>query len=193
MATVHHSWEAQGVFATRLYSPLRCVAWVEQAKRSRQWCEAEVAIDESGNSGANPTSRWARILHGPIADKVRRDFESRIRREITPLIRGTWGANLRQCHGTQLIRYRKGGHYVPHSDVGTGDLARRLFTVLCYLNEDFRGGRTGFPSLGYSATPQAGKVIVFPSSYLHCAEPVVHGQKFVALTWLCGPAPVRWI
>jgi predicted 2-oxoglutarate/Fe(II)-dependent dioxygenase YbiX len=193
MTAALYTWETQGIFATQLYAPRSCAAMVARAKKAQEWCDAEIVIDEHGASQANPASRWARILRGPLAASMEREFEERIRRLVKPLIQNIWGANLSECRGTQLIRYRKGGHYVPHSDVGSGELANRYFTVLCYLNENFEGGKTRFPSLRHAATPSAGKAIVFPSSYLHCAEPVMQGGKFILLTWVCGPVPVRWI
>jgi len=193
MLHARHSWEAHGIFAMRLCSPRRCAEWVEQAKRARQWTEAEIAVDEFGTFRANSASRWARVLQGPVAGDVGTAFENAIRQQTIPLVRRIWGVSLSECRGTQLIRYREGGHYVPHSDVGTNELAERYFTALCYLNDNFEGGRTGFPSLAYSAAPSRGKAIIFPSFYWHSAEPVVQGEKFILLTWLCGPSPVRWI
>jgi predicted 2-oxoglutarate/Fe(II)-dependent dioxygenase YbiX len=93
--------------------------------------------------------------------------------------------------GTQIIRYRKGGRYVAHTDAGV-DYAERYFSVVCYLNDDFTGGLTSFPSLEYSTRPQTGKAIIFPSRYFHCAEPVSSGEKFIFLTWVCGPIPITW-
>jgi predicted 2-oxoglutarate/Fe(II)-dependent dioxygenase YbiX len=100
---------------------------------------------------------------------------------------------LSECQGTQLVRYKPGGHYVPHTDAGADEFANRYFTVLCYLNQDFEGGKTSFPSLNYAATPRAGKALIFPATYLHCAEPVVRGEKLILLSWVCGPVPIRWV
>lgn len=193
MKAASYTWETQGIFATQLYTHRSCAAMVARAKKEKRWCQAEIVIDEHGASQANPASRWARILQGSIAATMERDFEKKIQRLVKPLVQNIWGVNLSECCGTQLIRYRKGGHYIPHSDAGSGELANRYFTVLCYLNDDFEGGKTRFPSLEHAATPTAGKAIVFPSGYLHCAEPVVEGGKFILLTWMCGPVPICWI
>ncbi|MGA8311890.1 MAG: 2OG-Fe(II) oxygenase, partial [Terriglobales bacterium] len=95
--------------------------------------------------------------------------------------------------GTEIVRYSPGGHYVPHKDANELELANRYFTVLCYLNDSFEEGKTSFTSLNFTAAPAAGKTLVFPSRYLHCAEPVTRGEKFVFITWLCGPPPIKWI
>jgi predicted 2-oxoglutarate/Fe(II)-dependent dioxygenase YbiX len=141
----------------------------------------------------DPAARAARILQGVRAAGIEREFEEKIHGVVRPLIKRIWDVNLSECQGTQLVRYKPGGHYVPHTDAGVDEFANRYFTVLCYLNQDFEGGKTSFPSLNYAATPQTGKAIIFPASYLHCAEPVVSGEKLILLSWVCGPVPVRWV
>ncbi len=83
---------------------------------------------------------------------------------IKPLIKRIFGVSLSKHVDTQILRYPPGGHYIPHQDVGS-DLLDRYFTVVCYLNDDFEGGRTWFPSLNYSVVPQAGKAVFFPASF----------------------------
>jgi predicted 2-oxoglutarate/Fe(II)-dependent dioxygenase YbiX len=61
------------------------------------------------------------------------------------------------------------------------------------LNDDFTGGRTLFPTLNYATTPAAGQAIIFPSNYLHGSEPVSRGKKFVLVSWIDGPVPIKWI
>jgi predicted 2-oxoglutarate/Fe(II)-dependent dioxygenase YbiX len=136
--------------------------------------------------------RRARILQPQFAEKIYDDFDRRMDQIVKPLIKRVWKANLEEHAGTQFIRYLPNGHYEPHKDSGL-DLNDRYFTVLCYLNDDFDGGYTSFPYLDYCAVPKAGKAIIFPSRYMHCAEPVLRGEKFVALTWVMGPAPLDWI
>ena len=99
---------------------------------------------------------------------------------------------MNEVSGTQMIRYGKGGHYIPHADAGR-DLPERYFTVVCYLNDDSEGGDTSFPALGATVKPKTGQAIVFPARYLHCAEPVTRGEKFVLIAWVCGPVPIDWI
>jgi predicted 2-oxoglutarate/Fe(II)-dependent dioxygenase YbiX len=64
---------------------------------------------------------------------------------------------------------------------------------VCYLNDDFEGGRTLFPALDYAVTPEAGRAVLFPSTYLHGSEPVIKGRKFVLVSWIDGPVAVKWI
>ena len=121
------------------------------------------------------------------------DFERKIAQIVRPALRRIWGWDLADCQGTQLVRYRSGGHYLPHKDADDDGYASRYFTVLCYLNENFQGGKTRFPSLGYSAIPVTGRALIFPARFMHCAEPVLSGEKLIFLAWLSGPIPLRWI
>jgi predicted 2-oxoglutarate/Fe(II)-dependent dioxygenase YbiX len=41
--------------------------------------------------------------------------------------------------------------------------------------------------------PQAGQAILFPSNYLHGSEPVISGKKFVIVSWIDGPVPIKWL
>jgi len=136
--------------------------------------------------------RRARVLQPAFAEKIYDDFDCRMDQKVKPLIRSIWHADLKVHAGTQFIRYSPSGHYEPHTDSGL-DLNDRYFSVLCYLNDDFEGGHTSFPYLNYFAVPKRGRAIVFPSRFMHCAEPVVSGEKFVVLTWVMGPVPLDWI
>jgi Rps23 Pro-64 3,4-dihydroxylase Tpa1-like proline 4-hydroxylase len=152
----------------------------------------EIATDGTYYSAANPEIRSA-SWWCPCDDyRIFQAFDRKIDRVIKPLIRQIWGIDLADHSGTQLIRYRAGGHYVAHSDAGM-DYEDRYFTVVCYLNDDFSGGNTTFPSLNCSTAPQAGRAILFPSAYFHTAEPVLSGEKYVIVTWVTGPKPIRWI
>jgi predicted 2-oxoglutarate/Fe(II)-dependent dioxygenase YbiX len=140
-----------------------------------------------------PETRSACILNRLQAAATYDEFEEKVRVVVNPLVRQIWGVDLPRQEGTQIVRYAPGGHYIPHKDADEGELANRYFTVLCYLNDSFEGGKTSFTSLNFTAVPFPGKTLVFPSRYLHCAEPVTRGEKFVFVTWLCGSLPIKWI
>jgi predicted 2-oxoglutarate/Fe(II)-dependent dioxygenase YbiX len=131
-------------------------------------------------------------LNSPRAPHVYEQFDRRVNNVVKPLISQVWNVELTDHSGTQMIRYGEGGHYLPHADAGE-DLPDRYFTALLYLNDDFDGGHTSFPSLDAAVKPKTGQAIIFPARYLHCAEPVTRGEKFVLLTWVCGPVPINWI
>ncbi len=187
--------EAHCVFATNLYDTAHCARIVRRAKSVDEWDLAGVRVESDGNScdAVLPETRAALIVDRDRAPDLYEGYEDRVRFAIRPLVRKLWGIDLPRCEGTQLIRYKTGGHYVPHKDSDEMEFANRYFTVLCYLNDDFQGGGTRFPSLKHTVRSVPGKTLIFPSHYLHAAEPVMEGEKFILLTWMCGPAPVRWI
>jgi predicted 2-oxoglutarate/Fe(II)-dependent dioxygenase YbiX len=187
------SWkqEAHAIFAVRLYDEGQCRSIIRQASRVNGWSSAEVGGDYIRCVNKEVRAAW-------IADRAKTaaihdEFERRISRMVCPAVHRAWGCDFSNCEGTQLVRYFPGGHYVPHKDADEYGYTSRCLTVLCYLNRDFRGGETDFPSLGFRATPVPGKALIFPSRFVHCAEPVLSGEKFILLTWLCGPIPFRWM
>jgi hypothetical protein len=181
--------EASGVYRVTLYRPRYARDVVEWSKSEKGWTSAIVNEQEADGTlreVVDEDYRWASVLHPEPETKVRRDFDGRMATIVMPLVKHIWRENLSRHKGTQLVRYRPGGHYELHSDVGPST-RERFFSVLCYLNDDFEGGRTAFPSLDYSATPYAGTALVFPSTYPHRAEPVINGEKYVIVSWVLGP------
>jgi len=192
---ISYQEESNEVFSLSLYSTRSCAEIISRIRKCRGWSEARVR-KQLGNGKVRSlhlrSIRHARILDPAQAEKTYDDFERKIDQRVKPFIKQIWRADLKEHAGTQIIRYSANGHYDPHTDSGL-DLNDRYFSVLCYFNDDFEGGHTFFPYLNYRAVPKAGRAIVFPSRYMHCAEPVIAGEKFVALTWVMGPFPVEWI
>ena len=78
-----------------------------------------------------------------------------------------------------------------YRDSGTVLQARRLFTYMWYLNDDFGGGQTQFRVGGsnndiFSVAPKTGKLICFPASwyFYHRGDTVISGSKYVCTGWL---------
>jgi hypothetical protein len=190
-----HIQEVNGVLRTQLLSPSHCRSIVERVRKFPDWRQAQVSVESRPgeyDSLTRPEMRSALILSWTKAELVCREFEQQMKAVVKPLIRESWGVQLREHAGTQVLRYPPRGHYLTHQDAGP-DFPRRYFTVLCYLNEDFQGGHTYFPSLGYSAAPLCGSAVIFPARYYHCAQPVLRGEKFVIVSWIEGPAHVPWL
>jgi 2OG-Fe(II) oxygenase superfamily len=187
--------ESHEVFSVNLFNARACQSIVDRIRKSRSWSHAKVR-KHFGNGKVRSMHldcvRRACILDPAHAAQIYDGFERSIDRQIKPLIKDIWQVDLREHAGTQIIRYAPNGHYEPHTDSGL-DLNDRYFSVLCYLNDDFEGGCTFFPYLNYRATPKSGRAIVFPSRFMHCAEPVLKGEKYVALTWVMGPMPIQWL
>jgi hypothetical protein len=186
---------ARGILALPLYDAGFCRMILESVKSSGDWESATIRLQSEGghfNSVPQSEVRSATILAEHHVARLMPDFDYRLTTTINPVIKQFWGVDLQGHSGTQIVRYLPGGRYLAHADAGQ-DMQDRYFSVVCYLNSDFEGGTTWFPNLSYRAIPQSGKAIIFPSTYLHSAEPVLEGEKFVLVTWLLGPVPIKWI
>lgn len=191
---VLHDEQAAGVVTLDLFSATECKKIMKQIDRLAGWSEALIREGSEGDyyNVNRADVRSAQILNSGEVDWLYRDFEARIDSVIKPLLRQLWKLNLNNQSGTQLLKYEAAGHYQPHQDTGV-DLEERYFSVVCYLNDDFEGGRTLFPPLEHAVMPVAGRAVVFPSRYLHGSEPVIAGRKLVLVSWIEGPVPVKWI
>lgn len=87
--------------------------------------------------------------------------------------------------GYQILRYGEGQEYKPHFDGGSSDVSRQV-SCICYLNDNYEGGELEFPNFGVKIKPEAGMLILFPSSYpyLHHAHSIKNGVKYNLVTWL---------
>ena len=187
--------QARGVVSLRLFNPHECREIVGRLEQLGNWTEAlirEPAEEKDYNDVVSPAARSASLPSSEHVAWLYSEFERRIDLQIKPVVKKLWQLDLNRQSDTQLLKYEIGGHYRPHRDTGA-DLEKRLFSVVCYLNDDFEGGRTLFPPLQYAVTPAAGLAILFPSTYLHGSEPVTQGRKFVLVSWLDGPVPIKWI
>ena len=190
-----HKEESQGVVSLWLYEPAECEVIVESLQKLEGWNAALIReADEGGsyNIVAKPDVRSASTLISPALERIYEEFEMKLDLLVKPLIQKLWRLDLRTHSGTHLLKYEAEDHYRPHQDSGLG-FEGRYFSLVCYLNDDFAGGRTLFPTLNYAAIPQAGKAILFPSTYLHGSEPIISGRKFVIVSWIEGPVPIKWI
>lgn len=193
-APLEYTEEVAGIISTQLYSPLYCRSLLEYARASDGWTAASIFAEGrgAGDAAARPAYRSARSLAFDSRSSFGREFDEQVTRTVKPLVNRIWQSNLKTHKATHIVRYAPGDFYVAHTDTIPGD-DYRYFSVVCYLNEDFEGGQTSFPVLDYSVKPRTGAAVIFPATYLHRAEAVTAGEKFVVVTWLCGPPPVSWI
>jgi len=115
----------------------------------------------------------------------------------------------------QVMRYEVGEEFRPHHDFldpahpGHGpQLARfgqRIATFLIYLNDDFEGGETTFPKVGFSHRGRTVDALLFANVdaatrapdplTLHAGRPPTMGEKWIFSQWIRdrspGPATAR--
>jgi len=101
--------------------------------------------------------------------------------------------SVEQGEPLQVLRYRPGGEYRPHFDAIPGFANPRAMTILVWLNEDYEGGETHFPTAGLKLKGRTGDAILFrntgpdgrrdPASG-HSGLPVTAGEKRIASRWV---------
>lgn len=93
----------------------------------------------------------------------------------------------------QVLRYRPGQQFHPHSDALPGDPNPRVWTVLTWLNTEYEGGRTHFVTPDLRIRGGKGDAIAFRStddvlrpdaSARHAGEVVTRGEKILASRWI---------
>jgi hypothetical protein len=109
---------------------------------------------------------------------------------------------------TKVLNYQVGQQYENHFDFIdpafpglSGELAQRgqrIATFLVYLNEDFEGGETDFPAIGWRYKGRTGDALLFanvdPSGApdrrtLHAGLPPTRGEKWLLSQWIRDRAP----
>jgi len=87
-----------------------------------------------------------------------------------------------------INKYLPGVYMGPHVDY-EGEGRTTLIpsvSMVFYLNDNYEGGSVDFPEQGISIKPEAGSLIIFPSSkpYYHDPKPVTSGTKYmIPLFW----------
>lgn len=83
----------------------------------------------------------------------------------------------------RIYKYTKGQRFKTHRD---GSYQRNgqefsLYSLIIYLNTDFKGGETSFRNL-FSVLPDSGKALLFNHSLLHEGKEIHEGVKYVLRT-----------
>jgi hypothetical protein len=107
--------------------------------------------------------------------------------------------------GSAVLHYEPGQQFFPHYDFldtaepgyarQVAEHGQRVLTFLIYLSEDFEGGETDFPTLGWRYKGRTGDALFFwnvlPSGQpdrrmLHAGLPPTRGEKFLFSQWVRG-------
>ena len=169
-----------------LFSPAECkylaviaAPWLEKARVSVDDAETQLEIVRDADSSA--------ISH--LAEDL---VVQRINRCIAAATgtRPEWGEPL------NVLRYKQGQQFRPHHDGrGPGEGATRIMTALIWLNEQFDGGETEFPTLNIRVRGGVGDMLVFRNVHddgseddrlIHAGLPVSNGVKWMASRWIRG-------
>ena len=96
---------------------------------------------------------------------------------------------IRKVHSLLISRSSSGDSYGWHVDNPFSRYGRRdlSFTVFLSDHDSYQGGSLSIQSGGETTTEfrlAAGQVVVYPSSTLHCVQPVESGTRFVCVGWI---------
>jgi prolyl 4-hydroxylase len=118
-------------------------------------------------------------------------------------IAATAGVERARLEGTAILHYEPGEQFEPHFDfldptsaafaAGLKKEGQRAVTFLLYLNDDFEGGETDFPELGWRYKGGKGDAILFwnvtpagapDKRTLHAGLPTTRGEKWLLSQWI---------
>lgn len=87
----------------------------------------------------------------------------------------------------EIKKYIPGADMGPHIDSSDPtDIKHPILSGVIYLNDNYEGGEINFPNQNLTIKPEAGSLIVFPSSdpYLHHPQKIISGNKYmIPLFW----------
>ena len=89
-----------------------------------------------------------------------------------------WVCDFKRVESFRIKHYDKGeGYYNTHID----NVGGREFAIIFYLNDVEKGGETEFPLLHTKIPPKAGRVLIFPTTYMypHKANIPTSGDKLI--------------
>ena len=121
-------------------------------------------------------------------------------KKITKRIAKHLGYNSNQAEGLQGQLYAPGEFFRPHYDwFSEGDSynrnclnsGQRIHTMMVYLNEPKKGGKTKFPNLDLKIKPAKGMAVDWPNvvdgkeneKVLHEGSDVKKGKKYIITSW----------
>jgi hypothetical protein len=90
-----------------------------------------------------------------------------------------WGVGIRSYEAFNFVKYEGAGtHFKIHADHGPTYVT--TVSIVVYLNDDYEGGELWFPRFDLSIKPEAGDIVVFPSTYIyeHASQDMISGTKY---------------
>ena len=93
-----------------------------------------------------------------------------------------YNINMEYMEAINFVRYGANQHFQVHTDHGFSYTC--TVSSVAYFNDDYEGGELWFPYLDLTFKPEAGDIVMFPSTfiYAHAAKPVISGVKYSGVT-----------
>lgn len=90
-----------------------------------------------------------------------------------------WGVGIQYFEVFNFVKYQGAGtHFNIHADHGPAYVS--TVSMVGYLNDDYSGGEIYFPRFNLEIKPDAGDLVIFPSTYIyeHASKPIINGTKY---------------
>ena len=90
-----------------------------------------------------------------------------------------------------MLKYEEGQHYAEHVDYWKMNGIRTDYTAVITLNNDFEGGEH-FIKIGSETVErklEAGRILFYPSDYIHGVRPVTSGVRKCVTFWMESSIP----
>ncbi|MHB2025793.1 MAG: 2OG-Fe(II) oxygenase [Elusimicrobiota bacterium] len=180
--------EGPDIFSFELFSPRICAGIIKEiSQKKRRWKSGPLTWSDDYRAVVNSADRRADQLSLKSIPSLEKIYCDAVGATAQPAARLCWEYRVfRFAEQGSVIRYDRGGHFRTHIDAAGGYFGGRVISLVCYLNSDFKGGRTFFPRQNVRIEPVTGKAILFPAgiTHPHAAQKVSAGRKFVLVDWL---------
>ncbi len=115
------------------------------------------------------------------AGKVYSEYITEVRHCVADYTR-RYNIEMEYEEATNFVKYTEGQHFSVHADHGFSYSA--TVSAVGYLNDAYEGGELEFPYLDIRFLPEAGDLLVLPSTfiYAHQSLPVTEGIKYSGVT-----------
>lgn len=147
----------------------------------------------STNDWVKTNDHWSEkfIHHTAISDQEVKDTLTEIKEKIENLIYSRTNNEV-FTETIQLVRWRKGDKLDPphadaeHLDGSPHPYPNRHYSVLVYLNKDYKGGQIFFPNQKLEPKTTPGTLVQFEGTkeYLHGVREVTSGERYTIVLFL---------
>ena len=153
----------------------------ELTKHESIWLDGRLTAGEHAalvkqNRQLEPSSPLATLIAEIIEQKIL----------ASPLLKSF--ALIRKVHSILISRSEVGDGYGWHVDNPFSKHGRRDLSFTLFLSDlsDYEGGELTFQLLQGSKEIRlpAGQIILYPSSSLHCVQPILSGVRLVCVGWI---------
>lgn len=128
------------------------------------------------------------------------DGKNKFIKKLKTITKELTGLPIENQEAPNVIHYEKGGFYDNHMDwfhdistIDSKNAGQRLYTVMFYLNDEYTGGETNFPTLNKKIKGGKGQVVIWKNTddngngleeVLHAGLPVKSGEKWICTIWV---------